>query len=84
MISVLLSVVPAILIRWVILKRQFSIEFAIIYSIAIWIIIGAILYYYLETKNLGLSGFAAVASFFILRAKSQDVANEKEVENDKS
>lgn len=84
MLSVLLSVVPAILIRWIFLKKQLSIEFAIIYSIAIWIIIGAILYYYFETKNLGLSGFAAVASFFILRTKSQDEKKENEVSNDKS
>lgn len=84
MISILLAVIPAILIRCVIFKKQLSIVFAIIYSIAIWIFVGAVLYYYMEVKNTGLSGFTGVASFFILRAKSQDEKKENEVSNDKS
>ena len=83
MFSILLAVIPAILIRWVFLKKQLSIGIAIIYSIVIWIIIGATLYYYLEVRSTGLSGFAAIASYFILRTKTKEVKKESESSNDK-
>ncbi|MCC7093428.1 MAG: hypothetical protein IT277_04485 [Ignavibacteriaceae bacterium] len=83
MLSVLLGVVPAILIRWVFVKKQISMGISIIYTVAILIIIAAILHY-MEVKSMTLAGAVAAASFFILRAKSQDVKKENEVRNDKS
>ena len=83
MLSVLLGVVPAILIRWVFVKKQISMGISISYTAAILIIITAILHY-MEVKSMTLAGAVAATSFFILRVKSQDVKKESETSNDKS